>query len=98
VKTRIALDKPEAGRRLIQRVLEHVEQLTIHPEKPGRCRGNFATYATATSSSRLVACFTAMTASGCLSLGQSEEKGGSANRSPSFRIFIPKGDFIRYCR
>ena len=28
----IALDKPEAARRLVQRVFEHVEQLATHPQ------------------------------------------------------------------
>jgi toxin ParE1/3/4 len=28
----IALDNPEAARRLVQRVFEHVEQLVTHPE------------------------------------------------------------------
>ena len=28
----IALDKPEAARRLVQRVFEHVEQLVTHPQ------------------------------------------------------------------
>jgi toxin ParE1/3/4 len=39
----IALDKPEAARRLVQRVFEHVEQLTTHPESesvPRELRGS----------------------------------------------------------
>ena len=38
----IALDKPEAARRLVQRVFEHIEQLTIHPKSrsvPRELRG-----------------------------------------------------------
>jgi addiction module RelE/StbE family toxin len=38
----IALDKPEASRRLVQRVFEHVEQLITHPESgsvPRELRG-----------------------------------------------------------
>jgi len=39
----IALDKPEAARRLVQRVFEHVEQLTAHPKSgsvPRELRGS----------------------------------------------------------
>src|SRR5208283_585326 len=39
----IALDKPEAARRLVQRVFEHVEQLTTHPKSgsvPRELRGH----------------------------------------------------------
>jgi len=32
----IALDNPEAARRLVQRVFQHVEQLTEHPESGAR--------------------------------------------------------------
>ena len=38
----IALDKPEAARRLVQRVFEHIEQLTTHPKSgsvPRELRG-----------------------------------------------------------
>ncbi len=39
----IALDKPEAARRLVQRVFEHVEQLSTHPQSgsvPRELRGS----------------------------------------------------------
>src|SRR5690242_9489395 len=39
----IALDKPDAARRLVQRVFEHVEQLTTHPKSgsvPRELRGS----------------------------------------------------------
>ena len=39
----IAFDKPEAARRLVQRVFEHVEQLTNHPKSgsvPRELRGS----------------------------------------------------------
>jgi toxin ParE1/3/4 len=39
----IALDKPEAGRRLVQRVFKHVEQLATHPKSgsvPPELRGS----------------------------------------------------------
>jgi len=39
----IALDKPEAARRLVHRVFEHVEQLVIHPKSgsvPPELRGS----------------------------------------------------------
>jgi toxin ParE1/3/4 len=39
----IALDKPEAARRLVQRVFQHVEQLTVHPKSgsvPRELRGS----------------------------------------------------------
>jgi toxin ParE1/3/4 len=39
----IALDKPEAARRLVQRVFEHVEQLTAYPKSgsvPPELRGS----------------------------------------------------------
>ena len=39
----IALDKPEAARRLVQRVFEHVEQLIAHPKSgsvPPELRGS----------------------------------------------------------
>ena len=39
----IALDKPEAARRLVQRVFQHVEQLTLHPKSgsvPRELRGS----------------------------------------------------------
>jgi len=39
----IALDKPEAARRLVQRVFEHVEQLTTYPRSgsvPRELRGS----------------------------------------------------------
>jgi toxin ParE1/3/4 len=39
----IALDKPEAARRLVQRVFERVEQLVTHPESgsvPRQLRGS----------------------------------------------------------
>jgi addiction module RelE/StbE family toxin len=38
----IALDKPQAARRLVQRVFEHIEQLTTHPKSgsvPRELRG-----------------------------------------------------------
>jgi len=38
----IALDKPEAARRLVQRIFQHVEQLCAHPEsgsKPHELKG-----------------------------------------------------------
>ena len=57
----IALDKPEAARRLVQRVFEHVEQLTTYPQTgsvPRELRR---------SSSRHAACSTATMASRCLS-------------------------------
>jgi len=34
----IALDNPEAARRLVQRVFQHVEQLAEHPESGSRPR------------------------------------------------------------
>ena len=39
----IALDKPEAARRLVQRVFEHMEQLMTHPQSgavPRELRGS----------------------------------------------------------
>ena len=39
----IALDKPEAARRLVHRVFEHVEQLVVHPKSgsvPPELRGS----------------------------------------------------------
>jgi toxin ParE1/3/4 len=39
----IALDKPDAARRLVQRVFEHVEKLTTHPKSgsvPRELRGS----------------------------------------------------------
>ena len=39
----IALDKPEAARRLVQRVFKHVEQLAMHPKSgsvPPELRGS----------------------------------------------------------
>jgi toxin ParE1/3/4 len=39
----IALDKPEAARRLVQRVFTHVEQLAMHPQSgsvPRELRGS----------------------------------------------------------
>lgn len=32
----IALDKPEAARQLVQRVFQHVEQLSVHPKSGSR--------------------------------------------------------------